>query len=304
VKLEYMANLGYQSMAPEAVCESLARVGYAAVGWTLSHFDVATKPRKELIDLVRLPQRFGMRTGELVIQQDLVTADDALFERRVDIVMRAIETASEADPPPPLNLFTGPARWNPKAPVVGKDITYAAAWSRILKGYEAFVTRAEALGVDLAVEGVWGMICHNFFTTNYLIETFDSPRLGVNYDPSHDVLVGIEDVSWVIRQWASRKRIKHVHLKDAAGTADGERFLFPMLGEGRVDWQAFFRALHETGYEGYMSVEFESFHYYDTVLRGDPESAATISMEQIHRLSVPPAVRESVAAAGHAISGD
>ena len=73
------------------------------------------------------------------------------------------------------------------------------------------------------------MICHNFFTTHYLIETFDSPRLGVNYDPSHDVLVGIEDVSWVIRQWAARKRIKHVHLKDAAGTADGERFLFPML---------------------------------------------------------------------------
>ena len=198
-----------------------------------------------------------MRTGELVIQQDLVTADDALFERRVDIVMSAIETASEVDSPPPLNLFTGPARWNPKVPVVGRDITYSAAWSRILKGYEAFVTRAEALGVDLAVEGVWGMICHNFFTTHYLIETFDSPRLGVNYDPSHDVLVGIEDVSWVIRQWAARKRIKHVHLKDAAGTADGERFLFPMLGEGRVDWRAFFKALHETGYEGYMSVEFE-----------------------------------------------
>ena len=166
------------------------------------------------------------------------------------------------------------------------------------------MTRAEALGVDLAVEGVWGMICHNFFTTHYLIETFDSPRLGVNYDPSHDVLVGIEDVSWVIRQWAARKRIKHVHLKDAAGTADGERFLFPMLGEGRVDWRAFFKALHETGYEGYMSVEFELFHYYDTVLGGDPESAATISMEQIHRLSAPPAARESGAAAGHAILRD
>jgi hypothetical protein len=172
-----MANLGYQSMAPEAVCESLARVGYGAVGWTLSHFDVAAKPRKELVELIGLPQRFGMRTGELVIQQDLVTADDALFERRVNIVIRAIETASEAGSPPPLNLFTGPARWNPKSPIVGKDITYAAAWSRILTGYEAFVSRAEALGVDLAVEGVWGMICHNFFATNYLIETFDSPAL-------------------------------------------------------------------------------------------------------------------------------
>ena len=304
MKLEYMANLGYQSMAPEAVCESLARIGYGAVGWTLSHFDVAAKPRRELIGLIGLPQRFGMRTGELVIQQDLVTTDDALFERRVDIVIAAIETVSEVEAPPPLNLFTGPARWNPKAPVVGRDISYSAAWDRILKGYETFVTRAEALGVDLAVEGVWGMVCHNFFTTNYLIETFDSPRLGVNYDPSHDVLVGIEDVGWVIRQWASKKRIKHVHLKDAVGTAEGERFLFPLLGEGRVDWRAFFAALHETGYDGDMSVEFESFHYYDTVLGSDPERAASLSMEQIRCLSDPAVARESGAGAGHAISRD
>ena len=243
-----------------------------------------------------------MRTGELVIQQDLVTPDDGLFERRVAVVVKAIETVSEVEIRPPLNLFTGPARWNPAAPVIGRDMTYAAAWSRVLKGYEIFVERAEALGVDLAVEGVWGMICNNFFTTNYLIETFDSPRLGVNYDPSHDVLVGIEDVDWVIRQWASKKRIKHAHLKDAVGTVEGERFLFPMLGEGRIDWSAFFAALQDTGYDGYMSVEFESFHYYETVLGGDPEAAAAISMEQIRRLTTSPPRRQSDATAGHALS--
>jgi sugar phosphate isomerase/epimerase len=146
------------------------------------------------------------------------------------------------------------------------------------------VARAEALGVDLAVEGVWGMVCHNFFTTQYFIEKFDSPRLGVNYDPSHDVLVGIEDVAWVIGQWSSKDRIKHVHLKDAVGTSDGERFLFPMLGEGRINWSSYFSALDQAGYRGYMSVEFESFRYYDAVLGGNPERAATISMEQLRCL--------------------
>jgi sugar phosphate isomerase/epimerase len=304
VKFEFMASLGYRSMAPEVVCESLARVGYGAVGWTLSHFDVMAKPRSGLVGLVRLPERFGMRTGELVIQQDLVTADDALFDRRVAIVIKAIEIVSEVETRPPLNLFTGPARWDPAAPVIGKDMTYSAAWSRVLKGYEMFVERAEALGVDLAVEGVWGMICHNFFTTNYLVETFDSPRLGVNYDPSHDALVGIEDVDWVIRQWASKKRIKHAHLKDAVGTVEGERFMFPMLGEGRIDWTAFFAALQETGYDGYMSVEFESFRYYDTVLGGDPESAASLSMEQIRRLAAPSLRGQRGVGTGHAISRD
>lgn len=287
MKLEYMANLGYATMAPAAVCESLAGLGYQAVGWTMAHFDVERLARKELVDLVKLPATFGMQTGELVVQQDVVTTDDALFERRVGIVIKSIETASELDRPPPLNLFTGPARWNPRAPVIGKDIAYSAAWDRVLAAYERFVERAETLGVDLAVEGVWGMLCHDFFTTSHLIEAFDSPRLGVNYDPSHDVLVGIEDVGWVIRQWMGKKRIKHVHLKDAVGTAEGERFMFPLLGEGRIDWTAFFTTLAATGYAGFMSVEFESFRYYDTILEGSPERAAALSMEQIRKLMRP-----------------
>lgn len=284
MKLEFMANLGYASMAPQKVCESLAELGYGAVGWTMAHLDVQQRPRGELVELIRLPQQFGMQAGELVVQQDMVTNDDALFAHRVDTVLKCIEIASAVEPSPSINLFSGPASWNPTALVVGKDITYSAAWDRVLRSTEVFVKRAEELEVDLAVEGVWGMVCHGFFTTRHLIETFDSPRLGVNYDPSHDVLVGLEDVDWVVRQWQTKNRIKHVHLKDAAGTAEGGRFLFPMLGEGRIDWTAFFDALEDTGYDGWMSVEYESFHYYDTVLKGDVREAARLSMEQITRL--------------------
>lgn len=283
-KLEFMANLGYATMAPEAVCKSVAGLGYDAVGWMTDHFDVERMSRQELVDLVNLPRQFGIETGELVIQKDLVTTDTALYERRVDIVVKSIEAAAELETPPPLNLFTGPASWDPAAPVVGKDITYTAAWDLVLGAYERFVRRAEALGVDLAVEGVWGMLCHNFFTTNHLIETFDSARLGVNYDPSHDILTGLEDVGWVIRQWDKKQRIRHVHLKDAVGTADGQRFLFPLLGEGRVDWRVFFNTFDEIGYTGSMSVEFESFRYYETVLDGDPEEAARLSMQQLKKL--------------------
>lgn len=284
MKFEYMANLGYAAMAPERVCESLARLGYDAVGWMTGHFDVMARPAAELVALIDMPARFGLATGELVIQQDLVTPDTALLDHRIEIVLRAIERASESETRPPINLFTGPASWNPGAAVVGRDIGYSAAWDCILGAYEKFVTRAEALGVDLAVEGVWGMVCHDFFTTSHLLARFDSPRLGVNYDPSHDILAGTEDVAWVIRQWAARDRIKHAHLKDAVGVVEGGRFLFPLLGEGRVDWTAYFTTLAEVGYTGFMSVEFESFRYYDTILGGDPERAAALSMEQIRAL--------------------
>ncbi len=63
MKLEYMANLGYASMAPEAVCKSVADIGYQGVGWMLSHFDVMGMEKRALLDLVRLPYKYGMKTG-------------------------------------------------------------------------------------------------------------------------------------------------------------------------------------------------------------------------------------------------
>ena len=62
------------------------------------------------------------------------------------------------------------------------------------------------------------------------------------------------------------------------------QFVFPLLGEGMVNWQAFFGALDKIGYDGYCSVEFESFEYYRQVLAGNPEAAAKISLEQIEAL--------------------
>jgi sugar phosphate isomerase/epimerase len=64
----------------------------------------------------------------------------------------------------------------------------------------------------------------------------------------------------------------------------GQDFIFPLLGEGVVDWPAFMDALDDVGYDGFLTVEFESFVYYRTVLKNDPARAATISMEQIRAL--------------------
>ena len=58
---------------------------------------------------------------------------------------------------------------------------------------------------------------------------------------------------------------------------------FPMLGEGRVDWTAFFAAASEINYQGFYSVEFESFGYYAKVLRS-PAAAAEVSMMQVKAL--------------------
>ncbi len=75
-------------------------------------------------------------------------------------------------------------------------------------------------------------------------------------------------------------------MKDTAGVPGefGVDFLFPILGEGAINWNEFFRALDEIEYKGYLSVEFESFKYMDEVLGNNPRKAAEISMESLHKL--------------------
>jgi sugar phosphate isomerase/epimerase len=72
-----------------------------------------------------------------------------------------------------------------------------------------------------------------------------------------------------------------MHLKDAIGVQQSGLFLFPFIGEGRVDWKGMFAALGDIGYQGYMSVEFESFTYYNNVLKGDTREAARRSIVDV-----------------------
>jgi sugar phosphate isomerase/epimerase len=161
---------------------------------------------------------------------------------------------------------------------IGNGIKEGEAWKMVLDAFEEFVPLSEKNKLHLAVENVWGMLCHDFYTTRFLIDYFNSPYLGVNYDPSHDILAGNLDIGWIIRQWG-KDNIKHIHLKDAAGIQTQGQFVFPLPGEGFVDWKSFIAAVDDIGYEGVMSVEFESFEYLKKILGNDMEKAARISYE-------------------------
>jgi sugar phosphate isomerase/epimerase len=277
-RIAFMASLGYAGMEPQQVCESLARLGYQGVEWTSAHFNPRTRSRKQLAGLVQAARAHGLEVSEAGVQQDLVCLDKAAHEERTALILEGIAAAAACGIST-LNLFTGPAAWDPQAPKLGAGIREGAAWDLVFGAFERFVEAAEKHKVHLAVEGVFGMLCHGYYTTRVLIDKFPSPFLGVNYDPSHDVLYGHEDVAWTIRQWGSK--IKHVHLKDAVGVPELGKFVFPLLGEGRVNWQEFATALDSIGYQGFLSVEFESFAYYDRVLQRDPQAAAELSLQQV-----------------------
>lgn len=281
-KFAFMASLDFASWQPERILESLSNLGYDGVEWTLSHFNPRTKSREELRKLAELIKSYGLEVSEVVVQQDVVNLNEKIRRDRIELVKECIEVVSEVGVNI-INLFSGPAPWDPKAPRIPEDISEGKAWEQVLEAYQEFVKLAEKSKVYLAVEAVWGHLCHDYYTTKELMSSFDSEFLGINMDPSPCCLYG-NDIPWVIKKWG--KKIKHVHLKDVAGKPGfhGKDFIFPLLGEGIVDWKGFFKALDEIEYKGFFSVEFESFNYYRNVLKNDPLKAAEISMEQIKEL--------------------
>lgn len=280
-KIGYMASLGFAGMPAPKVVATLKELGYCAVEWTSAHFNPRTKSPAQLKEVVEATCDAGLAVSEVVIQQDYVCLDPAIREDRIAYTIETIEACAEAGVDT-VNLFTGPAPWDPNAPRIPDHVSQGAAWDLVLDAFARIVTVLEKTRVHGAVECVFGQVCNDYYTTRPLIDHFNSDYFGVNFDPSHDVLKGNFDTGWLVRQWGGR--IKHCHLKDAVGIPEMGKFLFPMLGEGRVDWKGMFTALDAIGYHGYLSVEFESFAYHDRVLRGDTREAARLSMAQVKAL--------------------
>jgi sugar phosphate isomerase/epimerase len=126
------------------------------------------------------------------------------------------------------------------------------------------------------------MLVHDYYTVKEFLSYFDSKYLGVNLDPSHFVVYGNDPV------WAAKmlgKKVRHVHVKDAFGKPGGlgETFIFPFLGEGVVDWRRFFAALRDSGYGGYLSLEFENDSYLNNVCDGKWSQAAIALKERVEK---------------------
>ena len=278
-RIGFMASLGFSRMPAKEVVKELKELGYSAVEWTGAHFHPRSKSLAQLKELVDVTVSGGLAVSEVGLQQDFVCRDDNLREDRVKLFIEAIE-ACAAVGISTINTFTGPAPWMPDAPRIPKDISEGAAWQMVLDAFSKIVMVLEKNKVHCGIEGVWGHLCNDYYTTRPLIDHFKSDYLGVNFDPSHDVLKGNFDSGWIVRQWGT-KYIKHMHLKDAIGVQQSGLFLFPFIGEGRVDWKGMFAALGDIGYQGYMSVEFESFTYHNNVLKGDTREAARRSIVDV-----------------------
>jgi sugar phosphate isomerase/epimerase len=282
LKLGFLPREGFEGWTPESICAELSRIGYRGVEWSRNHFKPREMSRAELQRLVMVPADFGMEVSEIFIALDYVVMDEAQRRDNIELTRECIAAAADIGVHV-VNVSPGPQRWMPGHVRIPQEMSDGAAWAMVFDAFDQILPVAESREVSLAVEGVWGMVAHDYYTTLPLVMRYPSDYLGINMDPSHGSLCR-NDIPWVVKQWGPR--IRHCHLKDSVGTPgqDGDTFIFAMLGEGQVDWKAFFAAMRDIGYRGFYSVEFESFNYFSRVLKGNMLEAARMSWLQIQAL--------------------
>lgn len=115
------------------------------------------------------------------------------------------------------------------------------------------IETAEEVGVDLLIEPEPGLMIETFEQYLEFAGRISSPRLGLNFDIGHAYCVGQDPQHWVPRmaEWT-----RHYHLEDiAASRVHAHR----VPGTGAIDLPATLRAIEQTGYDGWVTVELYPF---------------------------------------------
>jgi sugar phosphate isomerase/epimerase len=96
-----------------------------------------------------------------------------------------------------------------------------------------------------------------------LLEAVDDEALGLEFDPSHLVRMGVPHMP-ALKEFG--RRVYHVHAKDTEmlndsiarnGWIDVRPFRYRIPGYGQVNWAEFIAGLVEIGYDGGVAIEHE-----------------------------------------------
>ncbi|HXT35642.1 MAG TPA: sugar phosphate isomerase/epimerase family protein [Chloroflexota bacterium] len=222
-------------------------------------------------------QGIGIGTVDGIVMGELVSADDAERGRAVTALCEQIGGLAKT------GVHTLFLCLVPKS----NEQSIAQSLDYFKDSFPTVAKACEAAGTRIAFEG-WPGPTPYHHTLGYTPEVwramFDavpSSALGLCYDPSHLVRLGI-DYLRVLEEF--RERIHHCHGKDTALLSEG-RYLygqdFPALdtvprfsggawrycvpGAGTANWAMIADALERAGYDGCVSIELEDRRYTGSV---------------------------------------
>ena len=136
--------------------------------------------------------------------------------------------------------------------VVDAKTAYKDAYERSQRVIrERLLPMARDLKVIIAVEEVWNKFLLSPMEFARYVDEFASPWLKAYFDVGNVVLYAFPQ-DWIR---TLGPRIVKVHLKDFNFDRANGRFTWKAIGEGDIDWPEVRRALHEIGYNGYVTTE-------------------------------------------------
>ncbi len=223
----------------------------------------------------------GVELSNLVVPADLVGEDrDTHFDR----LKRHIDVAAELD----IRLFRHDvAKW---AHTVSSVAEFEDLLPRIADSCRDLARHAAQYGITTSVEN-HGLMMNGSERVRRLIHLVNEPNFKTTLDVGNFMSV---DENPVVAVAANAPFASIIHLKDfyvrkefpGAGwhhTPGGSYLLGSIVGFGDLDMRGIVRGIVDSGYDGYISIEFEGIE--------ECLSAATIGLTNAQRL-----VAEAVAA--------
>src|SRR5208283_3785723 len=146
-------------------------------------------------------------------------------------------------------------------------------FDRVAKELERTAAIAQREGMRLVLENEFSCNVGTGAESAAMLSAVKSPALGLNWDPGNAYDAG-ETPFPNGYEPLDKKRIWHMHLKDAAPAAKGGGTQWMPIGSGKIDFVGQFRALIKNGYDGTMSLET---HYLNAAK--NKEASSRESME-------------------------
>ena len=134
-------------------------------------------------------------------------------------------------------------------------VSYDECWNLSVEEIRKAIPTAEKLNVKIAIENVWNNFLLSPMEAAGYIDQFNSPFVGAYFDCGNILAYGWPE------QWIKilGKRIAKIHIKEYSrkiADTQGKGAGFKVkLREGDVNWVAVMKALDETGYQGWTSIE-------------------------------------------------
>lgn len=248
--MNVIMKIGYCTWGMPSVPLDIGLKHLAECGFTGVEITVIPGYVSELSTLDAATRRWIKRTfKEYNLDMPAIAAHTSLLEPDPDVhatnmarLRASVDLAYELtldDVPPAIDTTPG-----------ARPDDWPSVKDRLVEETGALVEYASGLGVTIAMEPHVGCCLCDIERTLWLLEQVNSPYLKLNFDISHFDVAG----------YSTRESVKalaphtiHTHVKDQRGRSPDHEFLIP--GEGDFDYVEYLKAMHEAGYDDYITVE-------------------------------------------------